>query len=92
MKIRHTTSSGSERIVLQMTPMIDVVFQLLVFFIFTFRIVAQEGDFHVKMPAAAPRTPPEAPSPMPPHWLSTWPYPSLQARRCGPDAMSQPRC
>lgn len=40
-----------------MTPMIDIVFQLLVFFIMTFKIVSQEGDFHIKMPVAnlAPR-------------------------------------
>jgi biopolymer transport protein ExbD len=33
-----------------MTPMIDIVFQLLTFFIMTLKISAQEGDFHVKMP------------------------------------------
>ena len=33
MKIRHTTGSGQEKIELQMTPMIDIVFQLLIFFI-----------------------------------------------------------
>ncbi len=33
-----------------MTPMIDIVFQLLVFFIMTFRIVEQEGDFNIRMP------------------------------------------
>ena len=37
-----------------MTPMIDIVFQLLIFFIMTFKIVALEGDFNVKMPIAAP--------------------------------------
>ena len=52
MKIRHV--SGAEKIELQMTPMIDIVFQLLVFFIMTFKIVAQEGDFNIKMPLAAP--------------------------------------
>src|ERR671918_713029 len=55
MKIRHSTSSGDAQIQLQMTPMIDVVFQLLIFFILTFRIVAMEGDFNVKMPLAAPQ-------------------------------------
>jgi biopolymer transport protein ExbD len=39
---------------LQMTPMIDIVFQLLVFFIMTFKIVSPEGDFNIKMPLAAP--------------------------------------
>ncbi len=54
MKLRHSTSSGNDKIELQMTPMIDIVFQLLVFFIMTFKIVSQEGDFNIKMPLAAP--------------------------------------
>ena len=54
MKIRHTTGSGEDKVELQMTPMIDIVFQLLVFFIMTFKIVSQEGDFNIKMPLAAP--------------------------------------
>ena len=56
MKVRHTTSSGQDKIELQMTPMIDIVFQLLVFFIMTFKIVSQEGDFNIKMPLDAPST------------------------------------
>jgi len=35
-----------------LTPMIDVVFLLLVFFLLTFQIVSPEGDFDVKMPQA----------------------------------------
>jgi biopolymer transport protein ExbD len=35
-----------------MTPMIDVVFQMLTFFIFTFRVVQVEGDFNIRMPAS----------------------------------------
>jgi biopolymer transport protein ExbD len=54
MRIRHL-ASREDRIELQMTPMIDIVFQLLVFFIMSFKIVAQEGDFNIKMPLAAPR-------------------------------------
>ena len=55
MRIRHSTSSGAkDKIELQMTPMIDIVFQLLVFFIMTFKIVSQEGDFNIRMPLAAP--------------------------------------
>ncbi|MAT68209.1 MAG: biopolymer transporter ExbD [Planctomycetaceae bacterium] len=50
MKIRH--ADRREQIVLQMTPMIDIVFQLLVFFVFTFKIVLPEGDFNIRMPAA----------------------------------------
>lgn len=50
MKFRNT--EHRERIVLQMTPMIDIVFQLLVFFVFTFKIVLPEGDFNIRMPSA----------------------------------------
>ena len=61
MKVRRHRGAGEEKIELQMTPMIDIVFQLLVFFIMTFKIVAQEGDFNIKMPISAPREglPPE---------------------------------
>lgn len=52
MKIRRV--QDTQKIELQIVPMIDIVFQLLVFFIMTFKIVAQEGDFNVKMPLAAP--------------------------------------
>ena len=54
MRFRHHHLSQLDQIELQMTPMIDIVFQLLVFFIMTIKIVAQEGDFNVKMPLAAP--------------------------------------
>lgn len=53
MKIRKSAESETQ-IELQMTPMIDIVFQLLVFFIMTFKIVPQEGDFNIRMPQAAP--------------------------------------
>ncbi|NIL95905.1 MAG: biopolymer transporter ExbD [Planctomycetales bacterium] len=56
MKIRHKGSSGEDKIELQMTPMIDIVFQLLVFFILTFKVVAQEADFNIRMPAQASRS------------------------------------
>ena len=52
MKIRYHGRSD-DNIELQMTPMIDIVFQLLVFFIMSFKIVAQEGDFNIKMPLQA---------------------------------------
>ncbi len=43
----------NEDIKLNMTSMIDIVFQLLVFFILTFKVVVQEGDYNVRMPLAA---------------------------------------
>ena len=36
-----------------MTAMIDIVFQLLIFFIMTFNVAPQEGDFNIKMPLAS---------------------------------------
>jgi biopolymer transport protein ExbD len=57
MKLRTSQVHGREKVELQMTPMIDIVFQLLVFFILTFKIVAVEGDFNIKMPKAAQGAP-----------------------------------
>lgn len=54
MRVRNVNRRAGEEIQLQMTPMIDVVFQLLVFFILSFKIVAPEGDFNVKMPPDDP--------------------------------------
>jgi biopolymer transport protein ExbD len=54
MKVRGAGRRDDEKVQLQMTPMIDIVFQLLVFFIMTFKIVLPEGDFNVKMPQNAP--------------------------------------
>lgn len=52
MKIRNS-DSNQDKMELNMTSMIDIVFQLLVFFIMTFKITAMEGDFNVKMPRAS---------------------------------------
>lgn len=57
-----------DTIELQMTPMIDIVFQLLVFFIMTFKIVMPEGDFNIRMP------PPSSANPNPPE------FPTLKLR------------
>ena len=54
MKIRH--SDHRDKIELQMTAMIDIVFQLLIFFIMTFKIVLPEGDFNIRMPLASEQT------------------------------------
>jgi len=43
----------SEDLKINMTAMIDIVFQLLIFFILTFKVAALEGDFEVKMPLAS---------------------------------------
>jgi biopolymer transport protein ExbD len=46
----------------QMTPLIDIVFQLLVFFILSFKVVNAEGDFSLKMPLGAKPDPGMPPS------------------------------
>jgi biopolymer transport protein ExbD len=38
-----------------MTPMIDVCFQLIIFFMLSLRLYSAEGDFSIKMPLFAPR-------------------------------------
>ncbi len=58
MKIRGS-GKKAEKIEPQMVPMIDIVFQLLIFFMLTLKIVAQEGDFNINMPigtSGAPST------------------------------------
>ncbi len=64
MKIRNT-GRDQEESGLQMTAMIDIVFLLLVFFVMTFKIIAPEGDFNIKMPAQAAQGIPD-PTAMPP--------------------------
>ncbi len=53
MKFRRQ-KSAHEDATQMMTPMIDIVFQLLVFFLLTFKIVSPEGDFNIRMPLSAP--------------------------------------
>lgn len=53
MKIRNR-NPGGDKIESQMTPMIDVVFQLLIFFLFTLKIIEPEGDFNINMPLGRP--------------------------------------
>ena len=44
------SKGGVDKVEQQMTPMIDIVFQLLTFFVMSFKIATQEGDFNIKMP------------------------------------------
>jgi biopolymer transport protein ExbD len=46
-KLRSTT--GEAKVEIQMTPMLDMIFQLLVFFILTFKPVIDEGQFGVNV-------------------------------------------
>jgi biopolymer transport protein ExbD len=58
-------SELSDKVAVDMTPMIDVVFQLMSFFMCTLKVVAPEGDFDIRMPlgVAATATPDEDPVP-----------------------------
>jgi biopolymer transport protein ExbD len=53
MKFRNTNKEV-EKIEPQMAPMIDIVFQLLIFFMLTLKIVEPEGDFSINMPLGKP--------------------------------------
>jgi biopolymer transport protein ExbD len=44
-----------EKLEMNMTPMIDVCFQLIIFFMLSLRLFSPEGDFSITMPLAAPR-------------------------------------
>lgn len=44
-----------EPLKMNMTPMIDVCFQLIIFFMLSLRLYTPEGDFSIKMPLAAPQ-------------------------------------
>jgi biopolymer transport protein ExbD len=47
-------SGGPSKIDIPMAPMIDIVFQLLIFFMLNLKIVAPEGNFNVNMPIGQP--------------------------------------
>jgi len=48
--MRKAPAFESVGVHIDMTPMIDIVFQLLAFFIFTLRILKPEGDLMIEMP------------------------------------------
>lgn len=43
-------AKAPEKVDIQMTPLIDIVFQLMAFFLMTFKVAAVEGDFDLKLP------------------------------------------
>ncbi|MCH7990118.1 MAG: biopolymer transporter ExbD [Planctomycetes bacterium] len=65
MKFRNT-GGEVEKIDPQMAPMIDIVFQLLIFFMLTLKIVAPEGDFSINMPLGKPAQQTDALDPLEP--------------------------
>jgi biopolymer transport protein ExbD len=57
--------SGVTKVEVPMAPMIDIVFQLLIFFMLNLKIVAPEGNFNVNLPIGAPSESVD-PDPLPP--------------------------
>ena len=55
MSVKFKKRGLPDKIPIDMTPMIDIVFQLLTFFCMTLRVSEAEGDFNIKMPLAAPK-------------------------------------
>jgi biopolymer transport protein ExbD len=66
MSFHRKRKPSSDKVEQQMTPMIDIVFQLLAFFIMTFKVVSPEGDFNISMPSAAPNLAAHTDVPLPP--------------------------
>lgn len=54
MKIKKD-SGEFKKIEVNMTPMIDACFLLIIFFILTLKLFSPEGDFGITMPLASPR-------------------------------------
>jgi biopolymer transport protein ExbD len=59
-------SAGGGKVGFDMTPMIDVCFQLIIFFMVSLRLFSPEGDFNIKMPLAAPTPGPPSDTQLPP--------------------------
>ena len=52
--MRYGKGSGDfQRVEMMMTPMIDVCFQMIMFFVVNMRIFSPEGNFNIEMPAAS---------------------------------------
>ena len=56
MKIRKA-EAGPDKPSVDMTPMIDCVFQLLIFFMLTLKILQPEGNFDINMPVSGQADP-----------------------------------
>jgi biopolymer transport protein ExbD len=52
--MRFGKRGDEERLEMDMTPMIDVCFQLIIFFMLSLRLFSPEGDFSIAMPMSAP--------------------------------------
>jgi biopolymer transport protein ExbD len=53
MAVRIKRQGLPDKVPIDMTPLIDIVFQLLAFFCMTLKVASAEGDFGIQMPTAA---------------------------------------
>lgn len=56
--MKLSKSSAPSKVEVPMAPMIDIVFQLLIFFMLNLKIVAPEGNFNINLPISAPSNAP----------------------------------
>jgi biopolymer transport protein ExbD len=66
MAVRIKRGGLPDKIPIDMTPMIDIVFQLLTFFCMTLKVSSAEGDFGIQMPLAGPKAGTPDPHQIPP--------------------------
>jgi biopolymer transport protein ExbD len=66
MSVKFKKGGLSDKIPIDMTPMIDIVFQLLTFFCMTLKISPMEGDFNIKMPLTTAKAGQPDPNQLPP--------------------------
>ena len=52
--MKLSRSDAQSKVEVPMAPMIDIVFQLLIFFMLNLKIVAPEGNFNVNLPSGQP--------------------------------------
>ena len=52
MNVGDKRGGGPSKVDVPMTPMIDIVFQLLIFFMLNLKIVSPEGNFNINLPVA----------------------------------------
>jgi biopolymer transport protein ExbD len=53
--MKYSKGSYRENLEINMTPMIDICFQLIIFFMLSLRLFSAEGDFSIQMPLTAPQ-------------------------------------
>jgi len=52
--MKLSKASALSKVEIPMAPMIDIVFQLLIFFMLNLKIIAPEGNFNINLPITAP--------------------------------------